>query len=126
MESLTACERVHRAIAREPVDRLPTCESFWGDTRQRWEAQGHLAEGEGVASARRGAQLWLRDGSAGELKLAEAYERLYQESGKRDKEAFRAMRYYRANPETKPFTHPYYWAGFVFSGVCDANLQERS
>ncbi|MFC1526581.1 uroporphyrinogen decarboxylase family protein [Candidatus Latescibacterota bacterium] len=46
MEELTPRERVHRAIAREPVDRLPTCESFWGDTRQRWEADGDLAEGE--------------------------------------------------------------------------------
>jgi len=46
MQEMTARERVHNAIARQPVDRLPCSESFWGDTTKRWTAQGHLAEGE--------------------------------------------------------------------------------
>jgi CHAT domain-containing protein len=50
------------------------------------------------------------------LKLAEHYQRLYRASARRDAAALRWMRYYRANPEAKPFAHPYYWAGFVFTG----------
>lgn len=46
MQPLTAVERVHRALARQPVDRLPAAESFWGDTTQRWIKEGHLQEGE--------------------------------------------------------------------------------
>jgi CHAT domain-containing protein len=79
--------------------------------------QRHLEEGQSPAKALRGAQLWLRDATAGEIKLAEHLERRYQDSGRRDATALRWMRYYRANPEEKPFADPYYWAGFVFSGV---------
>ena len=46
MQEMSARERVHNAIAHQPVDRLPSCESFWGDTTQRWTAEGHLREGE--------------------------------------------------------------------------------
>lgn len=77
----------------------------------------HLEEGQGIATALRGAQLWLRDATAAEMKLADYYERLHQASGRRDPNALKAMRYYRANPDVKPFVHPYYWAGFAFSGA---------
>ena len=39
-------ERVEAALAKEPVDRLPAHESFWGETRKRWAEEGHLGEGE--------------------------------------------------------------------------------
>jgi hypothetical protein len=77
----------------------------------------HLEEEQQPARALRGAQLWLRDATAKKLKLADTYEQLYRASGRRDRDAFQWMRYYGANPDVKPFAHPYYWAGFVFSGV---------
>ena len=77
----------------------------------------HLEERQGPTEALRRAQLWLRDSTAGEMKLADRYERLYRTSGRRDAAALRWLRYYRVNPDVKPFEHPYYWAGFVFSGV---------
>ncbi|MBM4432266.1 MAG: CHAT domain-containing protein, partial [Chloroflexi bacterium] len=77
----------------------------------------HLQQGLAPATALRQAQMWLRGASAAQLGLAERYQRLYESSQRRDGEAFRAMRYYQANPEVKPFRHPYYWAAFVFSGV---------
>jgi CHAT domain-containing protein len=77
----------------------------------------HLKDGRDPAMALYLAQGWLRAVTAQEMGLADYYQRLYQESGQKDQDAFRAMRYYRANPSVKPFAHPYYWAGFVFSGV---------
>ncbi len=77
----------------------------------------HLKEGHDSATALHLAQDWLRSATAQALGLADLYQRVYQESGQKDAEAFRAARYYRANPNSKPFTHPYYWAGFVFSGA---------
>ncbi|MBT7861082.1 MAG: hypothetical protein HN712_12250 [Gemmatimonadetes bacterium] len=46
MQEMTSVERVHNAINRQPVDRLPVSESFWADTVQRWTAEGDLQEGE--------------------------------------------------------------------------------
>jgi CHAT domain-containing protein/tetratricopeptide (TPR) repeat protein len=77
----------------------------------------HLEEAQNPAQALRRTQRWLRDATAGETKLAEHFERRYQDSGRRDAAALRSMRTFRANPEVKPFAHPYYWAGFVFSGA---------
>ena len=50
MESLTGCERIGRILRREPVDRIGLFESFWGDTRKRWTAEGHLREDEDLAT----------------------------------------------------------------------------
>ncbi len=77
----------------------------------------HLQEGLAPSAALRQAQIWLRGASAAQLGLAEHYQRLHEASQSSDPEAFRAMRYYQANPEVRPFRHPYYWAAFVFSGV---------
>jgi uroporphyrinogen decarboxylase len=46
MQEMTSVERVHNAIDRKPVDRLPVSESFWGETITRWQASGELQEGE--------------------------------------------------------------------------------
>jgi CHAT domain-containing protein len=77
----------------------------------------HLSEGQEPAKALRGAQLWLRDSTAAELRLADDYERLYRVSGRTDKHAYDSMKYYKNNPDIKPFAQPYYWAGFTFSGA---------
>jgi len=50
MESLTGRERIGRILRREPVDRIGLFESFWGDTRKRWTAEGHLREDEDLAT----------------------------------------------------------------------------
>jgi uroporphyrinogen decarboxylase len=46
MQPMTARERVLNAINRQPVDRLPVSESFWGETIQRWTDAEQLREGE--------------------------------------------------------------------------------
>ena len=79
---------------------------------------GHLlGGGQDPASALRGAQAWLREATAAEMDLAGRFERLYTASGRRDAGALRWMRHFRAQPEARPFAHPYYWAAFVFSGI---------
>jgi CHAT domain-containing protein len=74
----------------------------------------HLGNGLDPASALHRAQDWLRTVTARGMSLADRYERRYQES---DPDAFWAMRHYRANPEARPFAHPYYWAAFTFTGA---------
>jgi hypothetical protein len=77
----------------------------------------HLHGGLAPAAALREGQLWLRDVTVRELNLADRYENVYQASGRRNKQAYEAARYYRANPDVQPFAHPYYWAAFTFSGA---------
>ena len=77
----------------------------------------HLAEGQGIAAALRGAQLWLRDTTARDLALADYWAQIYKASGQRDAKSFQAMRYYQAHPDAIPFAHPYHWAAFTASGA---------
>lgn len=46
MQQMTARERVHNALERRPVDRLPVTEGFWAETLTRWRAEGHLGPDE--------------------------------------------------------------------------------
>ena len=69
------------------------------------------------ATALHQAQQWLRSATAEEMALADLWERVYQASGGRNKDAFLAMRYYQTHPKDTPFVDPYYWAAFAFSGV---------
>jgi CHAT domain-containing protein/tetratricopeptide (TPR) repeat protein len=62
------------------------------------------------------AQRWLRNATAKKLGLADLYEKRYRESGQRDRQAYQAMGFYQKNPQAKPFSHPYFWAAFVYSG----------
>ena len=45
---MTSIERISRILKRQPVDRIGLFEHFWGDTRKRWAAEGHLAAEESV------------------------------------------------------------------------------
>jgi CHAT domain-containing protein len=74
----------------------------------------HLGNGLDPASALHRAQDWLRTATARDMSLADRFERRYQEG---DGDALQPMKYYQANPEVRPFTHPYYWAAFTFTGV---------
>lgn len=46
MQPMTKKERWANALARRPVDQVPSSESFWGETLQKWKKEGHLKEGE--------------------------------------------------------------------------------
>jgi uroporphyrinogen decarboxylase len=48
MAALTSRERIARILKRQPVDRVGAFESFWGDTRQAWADQGHIAKDESI------------------------------------------------------------------------------
>jgi len=75
----------------------------------------HLGEGMTAPIALSRAQAWLRDATAGELRLADHYQRLYRRT---PNQGFaRKFRRYRSAPDVRPFADPYYWAPFVFSGV---------
>ena len=79
----------------------------------------HKEEGWAPAKALNMAQVWLRDVSAGEL--AERFSELRRLKKGLDipyeqlSAAWR--RFSTANPSTKPFAHPRYWAAFTFSGA---------
>ena len=75
-----------------------------------------LVDGLDPATALHRAQGWLCAATVQEMGLVSYDDRFDQESGRRDREVFYALRYYRANPHIKPFAHPYYWAAFVYSG----------
>jgi len=50
MSELTGVERIGRILRREPVDRIGLFEHFWGDTHRKWQAEGHLKDGEDLAA----------------------------------------------------------------------------
>jgi len=70
-----------------------------------------------AAASLAAAQRWLRDSTVAELGLIALYERQYLQSGREDVEAFKAMRYFDSRPDERPFSHPFYWAGFALYGA---------
>ncbi len=46
MKSLSSRERIARILRRDPVDRIGVSESFWGDTKAKWVAAGHIDQDE--------------------------------------------------------------------------------
>ncbi len=49
MQPLTSRERIARILRREPVDRVGISENFWGDTKGKWVAEGHVGPDEDLA-----------------------------------------------------------------------------
>ncbi len=47
---MTGIERIARLLRREPADRIGLFEHFWGDTRERWAAEGHVEPDEDLAT----------------------------------------------------------------------------
>ncbi len=39
---MTSRQRMRAALRREPVDRIPICDSLWPETAQGWRDQGHI------------------------------------------------------------------------------------
>ena len=50
MAAMTGIERIGNILRRQPVDRIGLYEHFWGDTLQKWQGQGHIREGEDLAT----------------------------------------------------------------------------
>ena len=46
MNELTKIERMQNFFKRQPLDRIPVYEAFWGDTRKSWEEKGWINPGE--------------------------------------------------------------------------------
>ena len=46
MAAMTGVERIGNILGRRPVDRIGLFEHFWGDTLQKWQSEGHIADGE--------------------------------------------------------------------------------
>jgi CHAT domain-containing protein/tetratricopeptide (TPR) repeat protein len=64
------------------------------------------------------ARRWLRTATAHELRLVERCERVLEETkGTPPRSAYLWQRRYRQQPEAIPFAHPYFWAGFVVTGL---------
>jgi len=64
------------------------------------------------------AQRYVRDSTPRELGLAEWFDRAYSQSGGADAAAFELAAAYRADPDADPpFNHPFYWAGFTYTGA---------
>ena len=84
-----------------------------------YHLRGDAETGEGPmppAQALRQAQRWLRDVPAGELRQMVAA--IQDQSVAYDETVSDAWRQFMARePEEEPFAHPYYWAGFTFTGV---------
>lgn len=78
----------------------------------------HLSEGLTPSKALQKAQYWLRTSTAQELRIADLYRAAYRKAWRQDgrRRAFRKMRYWLKHPARKPFSEPYYWAGFAVSG----------
>jgi CHAT domain-containing protein len=69
------------------------------------------------ATALEAARRFLRDVTAQEL--AGWFERRYSDSSGTDHAAYQAAAHFRSQPDPadRPYAHPVYWAGFVYSGA---------
>jgi CHAT domain-containing protein/tetratricopeptide (TPR) repeat protein len=77
--------------------------------------QYHLKENLEPSQALQQAQSWLRNATGKQLR--DFGNQFFQKAAKKEPYVYQTMRHFKAIPDKKPFAHPYYWAGFVFSGV---------
>lgn len=75
----------------------------------------HLQKQMPPVRALRTAQMWLANATNKELDTAEIYENTWKETN--EKHFAQLALYSRRNPLTAPFSCPYYWAGFYYTGV---------
>jgi len=82
--------------------------------------QTHCIENVSAPNALRAAQRWLRNVTNGEL--ATVFDRFRQEATDRTRMTYAAaqeefVKHTLADPECKPFEHPYFWGGFTYTGA---------
>jgi len=80
----------------------------------------HYLSGSPTAQALRQAQLWLRSITAGELAARFVVERKKPSSERimtYEQASIAWRRFVAMNTNEHPFSHPYYWAAFTFSGA---------
>jgi uroporphyrinogen decarboxylase len=74
---MTGYERIENLFSHKPIDRIPVGEDFWGDTIDKWAAEGHIKRGESLAEHfdhdldRAGLINWYADPVHGGVKLEE-------------------------------------------------------
>jgi len=76
-----------------------------------------LQGGKNPAEALSLAQKWIRGSTAAELNLVSVFEDQYVKSNREDADAYRSMRYFQDQLESKPFQDPFFWAGFALYGA---------
>jgi CHAT domain-containing protein len=71
------------------------------------------------AAALRAAQVWLRDSTAAEMRLAERWYEVKKTTADPNLavRAIKAAKACELHPDRRPFRHPYYWAPFTLSGA---------
>jgi CHAT domain-containing protein len=71
------------------------------------------------AAALQAARLWLRTVGAGDVRsrLAAMLKALHADHRSAAKVSEQYRRFAEMEPDARPFSHPYYWAGFTFSGT---------
>jgi CHAT domain-containing protein len=77
---------------------------------QHWRAEG-LAPAQALCQAQR----WLRDVTRAEL--GDYYASFIARLPPAEAQAARAALIFTGDPNDRPYSHPYYWAGFTYSGA---------
>jgi uroporphyrinogen decarboxylase len=108
MKTMASYERVHNALARQPVDEIPFMLDLWDETQQRYRQEGHLAEGTDLVD-HFGQDLrvggWLdstADLDFGAVTLEETEETILQLDGNGAK--LRRPKHHAGTPEHVDFT----------------------
>ncbi len=81
----------------------------------------HIVDGMSLPTALRRAQLWLRDEVTAAM-VAEILLQIIQARQAQSNQYFTALlgaffHYDRMAPDSRPFAHPFYWAGFTLMGT---------
>jgi CHAT domain-containing protein/tetratricopeptide (TPR) repeat protein len=82
--------------------------------------KSHCIENVPAPSALRDAQLWLRNVTNAELAMV--FDRFRQTATDRTRMTYDAaqehfVRHTLSDPSSKPFEHPFFWAGFTYTGA---------